>query len=724
MKKRITSIITTLLVCISAVPTTFTGFAVNDYHPFEGSGTAGDPYQIDSAYKLRLLAEIINDEDLNPDFKYCYYKQTEDIDLKGKPFTPIGVFYGADGTKLSQNALFAGSYDGNFHSISNLYIDYNKKYCGLFGEFGQSGHDNSNVKLKNLSVSGIIRSDSDFVGGVIGELSYGAEVVNCDFIGSVEGHNAVGSIVGKSYCGGNVTSCYGNAEVSSSNEKAEIGGLVGTVSVGYNKNSSSTDTVISNSYFVGSVNTESDISGGIAGQHIVYERRPDSTIEYDNCYYLNTASENAVNGSTATGCFPLSDTMMRSVNEMLGSPFAENTDDSLNGGYPVFEWQITPYQFAGSGTKDDPYQISNKEELEMLSKIVNNIYFNPRYGHAYYLQTADIDLENESWTPIGLGYDGDDGQGAYNCVTRMFFGSYDGGNHYIYNLNVDKPWKTNGLFGVLRGNLSGSYGHEDTGVSNLVVYGSSKNSTNEAGGITSSIHYGASVRNCAFIGDVEGTSYVGGISGTLYAGGTIENCYHIGNVSGKGSGGIVGRINFGKYGHDGENSSVANCYQAGGKVNGSENSGLIAAICVYYNGIDNKVNITNCYGIANSAASNTAVGATSDTTIPLSENLLKKAAEDLGEAFADDSDKDNAGFPVFKWQVKAEGSSGDANGDGQVDLGDAVAILQFMSLPDKYPLSRKDLADVDGVEGISGGDALVIQKVDAGLILAEQLPLG
>ncbi|MBQ8961670.1 MAG: glycoside hydrolase family 9 protein [Ruminococcus sp.] len=61
---------------------------------------------------------------------------------------------------------------------------------------------------------------------------------------------------------------------------------------------------------------------------------------------------------------------------------------------------------------------------------------------------------------------------------------------------------------------------------------------------------------------------------------------------------------------------------------------------------------------------------------------------------------------------------GDANVDGKVDLQDAVAILQSVALPAKYPLTEKGarLADVDGVEGISGPDALVIQQYDAHLV--------
>ena len=69
---------------------------------------------------------------------------------------------------------------------------------------------------------------------------------------------------------------------------------------------------------------------------------------------------------------------------------------------------------------------------------------------------------------------------------------------------------------------------------------------------------------------------------------------------------------------------------------------------------------------------------------------------------------------------------GDANGDAQLTLNDAVAILQQQALPEKYPIcaSCADCADCDGNPGISGMDALAIQQADAGeRILAKLIPV-
>ena len=59
---------------------------------------------------------------------------------------------------------------------------------------------------------------------------------------------------------------------------------------------------------------------------------------------------------------------------------------------------------------------------------------------------------------------------------------------------------------------------------------------------------------------------------------------------------------------------------------------------------------------------------------------------------------------------------GDANCDNKVNMADAVAVLQFLANSEKYPLSQQGQtnADCDGTVGLSGLDAIMIQKIDAG----------
>lgn len=70
---------------------------------------------------------------------------------------------------------------------------------------------------------------------------------------------------------------------------------------------------------------------------------------------------------------------------------------------------------------------------------------------------------------------------------------------------------------------------------------------------------------------------------------------------------------------------------------------------------------------------------------------------------------------------------GDANCDSQVNMADAVLIMQSIANPDKYTLTDKGEknADVDGTPGITNKDALAIQRYKLGLsteLLAVMIP--
>ncbi|MBO4877685.1 MAG: leucine-rich repeat protein [Ruminococcus sp.] len=60
---------------------------------------------------------------------------------------------------------------------------------------------------------------------------------------------------------------------------------------------------------------------------------------------------------------------------------------------------------------------------------------------------------------------------------------------------------------------------------------------------------------------------------------------------------------------------------------------------------------------------------------------------------------------------------GDANEDGKITVADAVAALQYIANAEKYPLTETGAvnADCDGEKGITGGDAIMIQKYDSGV---------
>lgn len=68
---------------------------------------------------------------------------------------------------------------------------------------------------------------------------------------------------------------------------------------------------------------------------------------------------------------------------------------------------------------------------------------------------------------------------------------------------------------------------------------------------------------------------------------------------------------------------------------------------------------------------------------------------------------------------------GDANEDGELNVADAVLIMQSLSNPNEYKLSENAmaLADVIGNDGVTAKDALVIQMIGINLISASDLPI-
>ena len=661
MKKRIISAVLSAVVCISALPLQMVSFADDTYCPFTGgSGTSADPYQIASSYDLQILSELVADSDeaTAEQYSQAYYVQTKDIELKNVSFVPIGTHPGIG---------FSGSYDGNYYTISNLDIDTTGSYIGLFGWVNGGS-------IENLSVYGnVATTETDsgvaLIGGIAGEICDGASVTNCSFNGTVttDGTNA-GGVVGQIARSGSVVQCYFNGTVTGSNR---VGGVAGYVS---DQNKAGELKMIS-CYAAGKVIDSADEVkvGGVASDFV--SGNAESVITVKNNYYLSTACEGAVNGGTYDGCSKLSADLLKGAADLLGTPYVNNNEgDTVNDGYPIFEWQSTPYEFKGAGTADDPYQISSKEELTIMRDLINSKYSSGKYNACYYVQTADIDLENMTWEPIGVRLK--NGESA-----PMFSGSYNGQGYSINNLYVNREEKFAGLFGSFNGNGV---------IENLIVYGEVNSTGPSAGGICGELCYGiteenksgtpGTIRNCAFIGNVTGSEYaVGGVVGYSWQTSTIENCYHIGdvtNITNNSAGGIVGKITVGE--DVSGDANVRNCYHAGTITSGEGATGGVVGHSEERNKFVGSVYISNCYYLKDSAAVGANGTSTECETTALTSNLLKNAYLDLGSAYAKNPDADfNDGYPIFQFQLY-EGLSGDVNSDGKFNVADIVMMQKWL----------------------------------------------
>lgn len=248
---------------------------------------------------------------------------------------------------------------------------------------------------------------------------------------------------------------------------------------------------------------------------------------------------------------------------------------------------VASAQFAGgSGTESDPYQVATAEQLQAVSNSPTS----------YFIQTADINLTDVTWTPIST-----------------FTGTYDGNNKTISNLDMEGGSNGLGLFvrvntpGVIKnvimrdcyivagdwsGILCSTNGNWETAGGtfiNCTIYDSGIEGGDNVGAFAGSA--GGSFEGCkAYNVTVNGTGVAGGISGDNENGGHYWNCVFYGTVEGgKQTGGICGFQN--------GNCTVANafdCCTVYGAVSVTTDGGTVGGIIGAPNWNVTNSNISNC----------------------------------------------------------------------------------------------------------------------------------
>lgn len=549
-----------------------TAVSENETADFEGEGTAANPYKIQNVDDLKKLAEKVNGGEA---YANTYFKLTANIDLNNEPnWTPIG----------KSGLPFQGTFDGYGYQITNLKISNGGQYAGLFGYTkgavikncnvtgeingynhtgGIVGSANVNTKIRNCSFQGNVEGNGEKRGGIVGHTSIGCDVSGCFVTGTVTGEKFVGGIAG--WGAGTIKNCYALANVTATGVSA--GGIAGYYCSNF---------TIENCYYSGNVSAK--WAGGIAGY--VSESISGST-EIKNCVSLAESvtgsnanriagyNDNATltnnyawSGTTVSGSAASDGADLTYTNGTLSPQFSEifGSDNSawkftkdglpiLNdvGGTQFSELPkcMTGVGFDGFGIKTNPYLIEDAEDLKLLAKKVNS---GETYEGKYFKQTANIDLENEPWTPIGTVIN--NGKDA-----KPFKGTFDGDGYKITNLKVTGNSNNAGLFGYT----------QDATIKNCNVTGEVKG-FNDVGGIVGNADGKTQILSCSFRGDVTGEdSYIGGIAGS--ARGTIKNCYALADVTARIeiAGGIAG------YAY---HVTIENCYYSGNVPAGNSAGGI------------------------------------------------------------------------------------------------------------------------------------------------------
>ena len=157
-----------------------------------GSGTKDDPWLISNDKQLAKLAHDVTNGNTKVMFAGKYFKLTQDIDLSQGKWMPIGTW---KCNKSSNDRYFAGKFDGDGHTISNMQIEWvNEKgfeaSWGLFGRlYGTSASseatyasvtnliiDNARIQMKKDTVP--VGTSVIKIGTVAGDMTQFAEISN------------------------------------------------------------------------------------------------------------------------------------------------------------------------------------------------------------------------------------------------------------------------------------------------------------------------------------------------------------------------------------------------------------------------------------------------------------------------------------------------------------------------------------------------------------------
>ena len=464
-------------------------------------------YEVNTAADLKALANDVNSG--NDFFEGKTVVLTANVDLKGENWTPIG--------SVSKDHGFMGNFDGNGFAIKNLAIENialdsdGYAYAGLFGVTEGVDEDNQNY-IKNLVIENVnINTNGHIVAAAIaypyytvvenvtvkgnvsikggdytaGILAYTRRCVDAKNLavlaGTIEGRTTVGGVISDIQMNGGLVANYSNFKASGVSVKGAncVGGISGIICL-----QTLDGATVENVTIVCDDTRKGIVAGSLGG---------DSTI--------NRVSVNNVSGADYL-VGPLYGTEGRTVT-IDGVVYEYNADGSL-----VIDGKLSVAN--GVLADDAAYYISNKAGMFWFANEVN-VNKNAFDGKTVKL-TADVDLNNELWTPVG------------QTGAKTFNGVFDGQNYTIYNLNVDSSSQTgahysSGLFGWVETHSEGKGILKNVKIENAAIKGN-HNCGALVGYITEKY---ARVQNCHVVNAAIECHYANGDADGDKAGALIGN---------------------------------------------------------------------------------------------------------------------------------------------------------------------------------------------------------
>ncbi|WP_334136052.1 YDG domain-containing protein, partial [Acinetobacter schindleri] len=511
----------------------------------------------------------------------------------GQGFNPIG----------NSSNRFTGKFDGLNHTISNLTINRPlQEFVGLFGA-------TSNTTIQNIGLIQANIKGNLGVGALIGEAN-STNTSNAFSTGLVNGDVGVGGLVGINQNQSNILSSYSNAQVTATDIFA--GGLSGenlyrsriensyatgaVQAQGFSGNAGGLsgnnfdNSVIKNSYATGAVSGIENV-GGLLGQNYSgtvensyatgqVTKTSGSAITFGGLVggYGGTIKNSYWNSATTGQTRAVGDNSGNRTN-VLGLTTAQMFDkNSLSGFDFDIIWgngynQTTPYLKNHIG----PNNVINKNDTVAGASYAVIQTLNQLQGMSgnligKYVLGADIDATATSGWNNGQGFN------PIGNSSNRFTGKFDGLNHTISNLTINRPLQEFvGLFGatsnttiqnigLIQANIKGNLG-----VGALIGEANSTNTSNAfstglvngdvgVGGLVGNNQNQSSILSSYSNAQVTATgSFAGGLSGVNQSDSRIENSYATGEVQAKGSNSNAGGLSGNNY----TNSVIKNSYATG-----------------------------------------------------------------------------------------------------------------------------------------------------------------
>lgn len=261
---------------------------ITPVEPSSGDGTESNPYQIASKENLYWFAALVNGTDGLSQNPAAWAVLTQDITVNtgvlnenGKPnsgnfevWTPIG----------NHSDKYTGTFDGQGHTISGLYINEYVDFSGLFGNLG-------NGIIRNVGVKDSYIRGSQDVGGVCA-YNYGGTIDNCYNTGTIVGEaQDVGGVCGycyNNYSNGIIKNCYNTGSITG--KSYYVGGVCGYFKNSTMENCYNTGNISGISYVGGVCGYGSAIKNCYNAGQVVSNERAGGIIadgsDTTNCYYL------------------------------------------------------------------------------------------------------------------------------------------------------------------------------------------------------------------------------------------------------------------------------------------------------------------------------------------------------------------------------------------------------------------------------------------------------